>query len=332
MVGHATVRQLRKVPATMTEREYLLTSIASTIKDYRHGEIDAPTANHVGEWIDQFDSDVRIPMLHELDHVFKQTYVSQLAMRKFLTKVADRLPCEFWQSVNILNIQKSGKSQSEITKLFSEILKEKYGNDIEFGRAMDGNLIYFDDAVFTGDRVISDIANIIHEIPKKIQIYIITIAIHSSAKHRIKKGFTDVHVWSGWEFENRLTWHDTRTGKLAPTDVLRPSEIGKRDPSERTSRFFSTVEGRELLEREFKSAGKRIRGFAVHPDPNLKPLGYSRYRKPKSGFGSLFVTYRNCPNNCPLALWYGDPSFRATHPGHPFSQWYPLFPRRTYRE
>ncbi len=34
------------------------------------------------------------------------------------------------------------------------------------------------------------------------------------------------------------------------------------------------------------------------------------------GFGSLVVTFRNCPNNAPLALWVGDP-------------WYPLFPRTT---
>ena len=34
------------------------------------------------------------------------------------------------------------------------------------------------------------------------------------------------------------------------------------------------------------------------------------------GFGSLIVTYRNCPNNAPLALWVDAP-------------WYPLFPRTT---
>lgn len=33
------------------------------------------------------------------------------------------------------------------------------------------------------------------------------------------------------------------------------------------------------------------------------------------GFGSMLVTFRNCPNNSPLALWAGDP-------------WYPLFPRK----
>ena len=25
------------------------------------------------------------------------------------------------------------------------------------------------------------------------------------------------------------------------------------------------------------------------------------------GFGSLHVTFRNCPNNCPLAFWAGKP-------------------------
>ena len=43
------------------------------------------------------------------------------------------------------------------------------------------------------------------------------------------------------------------------------------------------------------------------------------------GFGSVFITYRNIANNCPLALWWGDTSFP---PSHPFSKWYPLFPRK----
>lgn len=34
------------------------------------------------------------------------------------------------------------------------------------------------------------------------------------------------------------------------------------------------------------------------------------------GFGSLIVTFSNCPNNAPLAFWVDSP-------------WYPLFPRAT---
>lgn len=323
----------------MTERENLLTSIAGTIKDYRGGEFAVhPVAKHVDQWIAQFDLEVQVPMLRELNHVFQRTYVPQFAMREFLTYIADGPSLEFWQSVHICNIQKLGRSQSEIKSLFDVILAQKYGHSIEHRESTDGDLVYFDDAVFTGDHVIRDLKEIIEKISKKIQLYIIVFASHTSAEHRIKTTFTrinnriNVNVHSKWRFENRKTWHKTwhkTTNELVPTDVLRPSEIGKRDHSARTSPFFSCVEGRELLEEQFLKAGEKIRGFAANPDPNLKPLGYSNL---EPGFGSLFVTYRNCPNNCPLALWYGDPSHQASNPFHPFSRWYPLFLRRTNRQ
>jgi hypothetical protein len=43
-------------------------------------------------------------------------------------------------------------------------------------------------------------------------------------------------------------------------------------------------------------------------------LGFTGLRT--LGFGSVIVTFRNCPNTCPLPFWAGDP-------------WYPLFPRST---
>ena len=65
-------------------------------------------------------------------------------------------------------------------------------------------------------------------------------------------------------------------------------------------------------ENSYRLAGHRIRGFANDPNPRLKPLGFSPF---EPGFGSLFVTFRNCPNNSPLALWYGDPySYPENHP------------------
>ena len=309
----------------MTERENLLTSIADTINDYQDGKFAVhPVANHVDRWIGQFDRELQIPMLRELNHVFQRTYISQVAMRQFLIDIADQFSCEFWQSAHIYNIQKRGRSQSEIMEIFGEILKGKCGFAIEDRKSADGNLVYFDDAVFTGDHVINDLGKII---TKDSKLCIIAVASHTYAQYRIERRFaqTKVNVYSKWRFENRRSWHKPMGG-LVPTDVLRPSEIGKRDQSARTSLFFSSVEGRELLENQFFRAGEKIREFAKNPDPELKPLGYSNL---ESGFGSLFVTYRNCPNNCPLALWYGDPSY---HPSHPLSRWYPLFPRRTYRK
>src|SRR5690606_18685353 len=87
---------------------------------------------------------------------------------------------------------------------------------------------------------------------------------------------------------------------------------------------FSGEDGRQLLEREMLIAGVRIRGFAANPKDIVRPLGYGPF---SLGFGATVVTYRNCPNNCPLAWWWGDPS----QPSHsPLSKWYPLFPRKVY--
>ena len=88
--------------------------------------------------------------------------------------------------------------------------------------------------------------------------------------------------------------------------------------------LFSSETGRQALEREMLLAGMRIRSFCQEPSPAMRPLGRGYFGL---GFGSMIVTYRNCPNTVPLALWWGDSN---EHPDHPFSKWYPLLPRRTY--
>ena len=315
----------------MTERSDILVSIANTIKDYRAGEIAEPTPAHVDRWISQFERDVQVPMLRELDYVFKQTYVPKLKVQNFLENVASTTsltgnnPRDFWKAVHILNIQKDGGSQAEMLVLFGEILQKQYGLGIDACDASGGAIVYLDDAIFTGDRIINDLAGIVDNIPPRAQLDIIVIAINSYAEfwfrrdNRIQPALDqkqiNVRFWRAITFENRRSWRD-RSGALSPTDVLRPEEISVRSPKERASRLFSSVEGRQLLENEFLKAGTRIQGLSQYPNPMIKPLGYYKFG---DGFGSLFVSYRNCPNNCPLALWWS------------LGDWYPLFPRKTYQ-
>jgi len=77
---------------------------------------------------------------------------------------------------------------------------------------------------------------------------------------------------------------------------------------------FSGEAGRAVLERVLLKAGVRIRSMCPYLKETARPLGYSFLKT--LGFGATVVTYRNCPNNCPLALWAGQP-------------WYPLFRRNT---
>jgi hypothetical protein len=86
--------------------------------------------------------------------------------------------------------------------------------------------------------------------------------------------------------------------------------------------LFTSPEAREVVERAFLKAGAMLVCAAKNPAESMRPLGFEKLIS--LGFGSMFITYRNISNNCPLALWYGDPSKSG-----PLSLWYPLFPRKT---
>ena len=116
----------------MAERDDLLASIAHTIRDYRAGEIPEPTPDHVDRWIRQFDVDVQVPMLGELDYVFKRTYVSKAKAQQLFGDVVTNFPCDFWRAAHILNIQRHGNSQSEIREMVGLAIREHCGSGINF--------------------------------------------------------------------------------------------------------------------------------------------------------------------------------------------------------
>ena len=66
-------------------------------------------------------------------------------------------------------------------------------------------------------------------------------------------------------------------------------------------------------------AGASIRESCASLSDKMKPLGFGDYG---IGFGSMIVTYRNCPNNAPLALWWGVDGAKQSR------RWVPLFPRK----
>ena len=222
----------------MTERRNLLTSITNTIKDYRAGEIAEPTPDHVDRWISQFDGNVQIPMLRELDHVFKLTYISRDKALQLFRKIAGNFSCDFWRKAHILNIQRNGRSQFEIRNLFRQILRDQCGYDIDYQGSAGGDFVYLDDAIFTGDRVIEDFSYWLqNQAVENATLYIMVIALHEGGRYwieqnekRFKLGKQiDVRFWRSISFENRRTWRD-QSGILVPTDILRPEEIGCTQP------------------------------------------------------------------------------------------------------
>ena len=325
----------------MTEREDRLASIASTIRDYRAGEIAEPTPEHVDRWIRQFGDDVQMPMLRELDYVFKRTYQAKDKVISLLHTLVTRPPNRsirslgsFWRRAQILDIQKDGESQSVMRSLFGGALHYECGLNIDEIESDSQTLVYLDDALFTGTRIIQDLTEWMPMATEKSTVYVCVIASHPGGEYwcqsrisQIADGLgkdIDLQFWRFYSFENRK-YDRNDSGVLWPTEGVYLDEgFSPRIPNTQAIHPFATEEGRQLLEREFLNAGIKIQNFAANPSQRLKPLGFSNFHP---GFGSLFVTYRHCPNNCPLALWYGDPSYGANHP---LGRWYPLFPRKTY--
>ena len=326
----------------MTERSDVYDSIVATTADYREGDLPPPTSEHVDCWIRQFDEAVQLPILLEMDHVLKHTYFSRKGTKEFLAglfnteKLVGDDPCTFWKSVKFLDIQSHGASQKEIIALFSTVLKKQCGFEIADCGTDPHTFVYLDDAVFTGNRVRQDFETwITDNAPVDATVHIIAIALHSHgqnyAKGKIKQTARNRDKRIAFKWWRAIELEDQRLNTDS-SDVLRPVAIPDDDlvkeyvdamnykPQLRTpgqvgsNEIFSSDEGRQLLEKEFLKAGVHIRKMCLHLNQYQRPLGNSVLET--LGFGSLIVTFRNCPNNAPLALWAGDP-------------WRPLFPRTT---
>ena len=326
----------------MTERSDLLGSIAGTVADYRLGVLAACTPKRVNRWVSQFDPAVQLPILREMDHVLKRTYFSRDRAKEMMSRLfrAKRLvgddPCRFWRGVRFLDIQGGGASQKAMLALFSKVLEKECGCTVDDCGAEPCAYVYLDDASFSGNRLKHDLeAWIADAAPAEARVYIITIALHRYGRYYASREIHKSARSAGKSIE--LTWLralylEDRKAYIDSSDVLRPISIPDdaavqdyvaamtHQPRLRTAggigrnSLFSSDVGRQVLEQAFLKAGVHIR--QAHPNLNeyQRPLGSSTLEM--LGFGSLIVTFRNCPNNAPLALWAGDP-------------WFPLFPRLT---
>lgn len=327
----------------MAERDDLLESIATTIADYREGEIEQPTPEHVDRWVRQFDREHRLPILREMNHVLPKTYVSNAQMKDFILdlvrndELVGKTPKRLWRRTVFLDLQTAGTSQQHALSLMNDALQRELGFGISECGGEPRRYVYIDDSLFTGNRIKNDLISWITTLPREtaVQLHVICYVLHTGGHHYANQGIEAAaatrgvrlksHWWRALEFEDQLI-------SINNSDVLRPSALPEDDdvrayveamhykPVFRSAdgvgskKLFSSGTGRVLLEQEFLRAGVQIRKLAPQLNQYQRPLGNSVLET--LGFGTMFATYRNCPNNAPLALWAGDP-------------WYPLLPRRT---
>lgn len=325
-----------------------LESLSKIISDYRQGEVNPRTPELIDAWLEQFPNSLQEPILEALTEILPKTYISRDVFKEFLEalainkKISPGTPSEdYWKQVNLLSIQQGGNSQTDILSIFDEVLQETHGFSLTDTGSEEGDYIYLDDCVGTGSRVRSDICSWLEtDTPNKMKLHIITPILYQGSwwidrkieeTAKANKKTLTIKKWrlDDFEMENRRGYRNT-------SDVLWPTEIpdisavqayakwleGKGYPvtlrqqlEKFTSKIFKNEEQRNLLEQAFLTRGCQIRQECTSLPDHARPLGY--HNLDCFGFGSMFITYRNCPNNCPLALWVQQAEYPA------------LFPRKT---
>lgn len=326
----------------------LCDSIATTIADYRKGDIQVPTQKHVLRWLKQFSERRQERVAIETDRVLSQTYYSKQLVKAYLGALVEKKefldgekPAKFWKKVNFVRTQALTKSQSDLLRILGGILKKKFGFSSHECGSKTGIYLHLDDFIFTGNTVRRDVANwLIAVQPKSPKLAVVVLGCHHYGSYYAEKEITKLveaakgqtSFWQARVFEDRKSSPDS-------CDVLRPRRVPatraakaylselEYEPALRgdttTSAIYKSEIGRRVLEAEFLRIGFKIRGFCEKPERAMRPLGFSTLDG--FGCGAVAVTYRNCPNTSPLAWWWGDAEAPSTNP---LSKWYPLFPRK----
>ncbi|MEO7019748.1 MAG: hypothetical protein ABI234_06320 [Ktedonobacteraceae bacterium] len=340
------------------ERARLLQLLSKTISDYRVGEVVSMTSDHIENWLSQFESKDQPVILQEMNFIMEKLYVSRqcakLCVHEFLKwLIGSKKPEVVLSHIHFLHTNQSGNSQKEMLNLVDEILLENYGLNIASIDTHDiQNYIYMDDAIYTGNKMyhsLKESFEFLRHNNKLEKLIVYAIAIHTSgykyAIQRIKNTYSklDVKLYASSEIEDTrfsrsnigILWPELTTEhslinmytanmyaldgqKLENNKIFRPSGYILQE------KLFSSSQARRTVERAFLVKGIELIQGNQSQARSIRPLGFMKLTS--LGFGTLFVTYRNIANNCPLVLWWGDPRYPVTHP---FSKWYPLFPRQT---
>jgi hypothetical protein len=329
-------------------RNQLSADIASLISDYREGEIVRPNQAHVLQWVNQFTPHNQDIILEETFHYLQKLYVSKQNVEDFILKLSENAnitggnPATFWGNSGFLRLQDHSQSQNKLLNLLESVLIKTFNVNCQRAISLNQTYIYIDDGLFSGNQIKGEIADWIETSGvRDCQLHIIVMGLHKAGWYYANKALSPtaqkhnvkIHWWMVKEIDN---WTKAGTDP-APIGVFWPTSLPAdinvqrwlaRCPDDnkyftprpvlqngRNHGYFKSEAGRNILEQEFLSKGAYIRNQYQNPSDNMHPLGFNKLKG--AGFGAMFTTFQNCPNNAPLALWWS------------LNGWHPLLERRT---
>lgn len=258
------------------------------------------------------------------------------------------------ENTHFFDMQKANKSQPELLEIIDDILQTEHMiNYKDFEDSPKRNFIYFDDILATGGTVFKDLKiwlsakeDGVNENYKAVLANTKTIAVslfcyhqlgYGNMEFRLMKEFDDaikkrLIVGHDYIIENQVKWPKQKVNCIYPVKeqsgaaleyLAKLEEVHEKVPAFRPSNlpkeetFFSSSENRLRLESIFLNKGLEIlsKVKSENPDKRKRPLGDTVRSHRTFGTGTLFFTWRNISNTCPLVFWWDVP-------GH---NWTPLF-------
>lgn len=193
----------------MLSREELAEAIAGEVADYRQGEIEPMTPEHVLAWANQFDLDDRNAVLAETARILDVRYISKAGAMEFLSAMIDRFTRDFaggdvqrlLAQMAFLDLQDPGKSQGAMLDLLGEVIGQHGINVRDCGGESPEHYVYLDDVLCTGNTLFQDMKTWWETsgthgeprhatLPKHVGIHYVFIAVHdkncSNVAYRFK--------------------------------------------------------------------------------------------------------------------------------------------------
>lgn len=275
----------------------------------------------VARWLGMFDADDRTPVAAELVHVLERSFLTReqasdgvIVWLENPERISGGL-VETWEAATFLNVQTAGGSQRELYRLLDQHAMalglppaSEYRGELAY--------VYVDDLSVHGMRVLNDLSPWIQcDAPDDFDLLLLLqrrladqhdyITNELARRTRAAGKTVRVHWWCDQEFVG----NDCYRPASIPSDeeVTAYLTENRIDPRLRrggsTGRYFSSDLGRCLLETALLRAGVCVLAAndRLQPREYMRPLGNTIW--PGLGVGVPIVTWRNCPNSAPLALW-----------------------------
>jgi hypothetical protein len=341
---------------TISEDTENINNIIEVIGDYNGGGLI--DFQHVEKWGSQFEDQDRGIILSEIANILKKFYISQQEAMDFLNKIIHNQNIiggnfvDRYKRVKFLNIQRKGSSQEDLLVLMGDNIEKEFSIELDECGVDPDVYIYVDDCLFSGSTVKWDINNWKENFKEGTQLHLVFLGIHLRNFNYIKqeirsilsKKKVKVEFWNiidikdtfyyGKPHKYECLWvpdvefSENSIDFLKKLNESRSEKQREAIPLLRSDTYpiketlFTSKKNREIVERAFFEKGVYLKSLSSTSNEKMYPMGFDNNKT--TGFGSVFITYRNIANNCPLVLWWGDSSMPKSHP---FSKWHPLFPR-----